>query len=147
VITIPLELLQAIRDSLFDFCDGKPFEDRDMTVLDAVNDLLEEARAALAQPVPDAIHWPQVVAYPGGNGGLGAWVDISTGDGPEHVQRFHAAAHPQPAPLTDTQIDQITAEHWGRGLGALYAAYRAYARAIEQAHGIVPAPATVTTGE
>jgi hypothetical protein len=43
VITIPLELLQAIRDSLFDFCDSKPFEDRDMTVLDEVNDLLEEA--------------------------------------------------------------------------------------------------------
>jgi len=55
-----------------------------------------------------------------------------------------AAAHHQPAPLTDAQIDQITAEQWGRGLGAPYAAYRAYARAVLAAAGIVPAP---TTGE
>jgi hypothetical protein len=41
-----------------------------------------------------------------------------------------------PAPLTDEQIDMITAEQWGKGLGAPYAAYRAYARAIEAAHGI-----------
>jgi hypothetical protein len=47
-------------------------------------------------------------------------------------------------PLTDAQINQITAEHWARGPGALYAAYRAYARAIEAAHGIVPAPTTDT---
>ena len=39
-------------------------------------------------------------------------------------------------PLTDDQIDQITAQQWGRWLGAPYAAYRAYARAIEAAHGI-----------
>lgn len=41
-----------------------------------------------------------------------------------------------PAPLTDEQIDRITTEQWGRGLGAPYAAYRAYARAVEAAHGI-----------
>lgn len=41
MISIPLVLLQAIRASLADFCDGKPFEDLDMIVLDAVNDLLE----------------------------------------------------------------------------------------------------------
>jgi hypothetical protein len=45
-------------------------------------------------------------------------------------------AQPAPAPLTDEQIDMITAEQWGKGLGAPYAAYRAYARAIEAAHGI-----------
>jgi hypothetical protein len=39
-------------------------------------------------------------------------------------------------PLTDEQINQITAEQWGAGLGAPYAAYRAYARAVEAAHGI-----------
>ena len=49
-----------------------------------------------------------------------------------------ATAQPAPArvPLTDEQINQITAEQWGKGLGAPYAAYRAYARAIEAAHGI-----------
>jgi hypothetical protein len=45
-------------------------------------------------------------------------------------------AAPVAATLTDEQIDQITAEQWGRGLGAPYAAYRAYARAIEAAHNI-----------
>ena len=39
-------------------------------------------------------------------------------------------------PLTDEQINQITAAQWGAGLGAPYAAYRAYARAVEAAHGI-----------
>jgi hypothetical protein len=53
-----------------------------------------------------------------------------------------ATAQPAPVPLTDEQIDQITAEQWGRGLGAPYAAYRAYARAVEARCGIVPAPAT-----
>ena len=47
-----------------------------------------------------------------------------------------SAPQPAPAPLTDEQIDRITAKQWGRGLGAPYAAYRAYARAIEAAHGI-----------
>jgi hypothetical protein len=51
---------------------------------------------------------------------------------------LYAAPQPAPArvPLTDEQINQITAEQWGAGLGAPYAAYRAYARAVEAAHGI-----------
>lgn len=52
------------------------------------------------------------------------------------IQAHSAIAQPAPAPLTDEQIDMITAEQWGKGLGAPYAAYRAYARAIEAAHGI-----------
>jgi hypothetical protein len=118
---------------------------RDWSLLAATQESLREhmaelrsCRAALAQPVPDAIHWPQVVAYPGGNGGLGAWVDISTGDGPEHVQRFHAAAHPQPAPLTDAQIWEIGNTTLGQQGGWNVT----FARAIEAAHGIVPAPTT-----
>ena len=55
-----------------------------------------------------------------------------------HEQSIGAyfAAQPAPAPLTDEQIDQITAQQWGAGMGAPYAAYRAYARAVEAAHGI-----------
>jgi hypothetical protein len=63
---------------------------------------------------------------------------------PDQMRAYAREAIAAPQPLTDTQIDQITAEHWGRGLGAPYAAYRAYARAIEAAHGIVPAPTTDT---
>jgi len=62
-------------------------------------------------------------------------------------QAKHCAAHPQPAPLTDEQIDQITAEQWGPLLGSMKQAYRAYARAIECHHGIVPAPTTDTKGQ
>jgi hypothetical protein len=49
----------------------------------------------LVRPGAEAHHWPQVIAYPGGDGGLGDWVDISTGDGPENVTRYvpqHAIA-------------------------------------------------------
>lgn len=38
------------------------------------------------------------------------------------------------APLTDEQIDAVTMAQWGPG--AMPAAHRAYARAIERAHGI-----------
>jgi hypothetical protein len=147
---------------------------RDWSLLEATQESLREHMAEIQR----------LRATLGGNGGLGAWVDISTGDGPECVVRYvpaasgepvawtytgikadgsehgphlvwnpaymdamsaskgaqatplYAARQPAPEPLTDEQVDRITTEQWGRGLGAPYAAYRAYARAIEQAHGI-----------
>lgn len=46
---------------------------------------------------------------------------------------------PAPAnPLTDDQIDAITVAQWGEQIGAMLAAYRAYARAIEATHKIGP---------
>lgn len=66
--------------------------------------MLAYARAALTQPAASgepAIHWPQVVAYPGGNGGLGAWVDISTGDGPECVVRYVPAVSGEPVAVIE----------------------------------------------
>jgi hypothetical protein len=68
--------------------------------------------------------------------------DVMALDNPAIADWSKRIAAPQPAParvpapLTDEQIDMITAEQWGKGLGAPYAAYRAYARAIEAAHGI-----------
>ena len=38
--------------------------------------------------------------------------------------------------LTDEQIDAVTVGQWGPQIGAMLCAYRAYARAIERAHGI-----------
>lgn len=67
--------------------------------------------AAPAAPADLTIHWPQVVAYPGGNGGLGAWVDISTGDGPEAITRFHAAPA-APEPVAYTVAGEVT--NWAR---------------------------------
>jgi hypothetical protein len=39
----------------------------------------------------------------------------------------------RPAPLTDAQIDAVTDAQWGGEQLSPYAAYRAYARAIERA--------------
>ena len=46
-------------------------------------------------------------------------------------------APPAPQPLTDKEIDRITDAQWGSNNHKLiYAAHRAYARAIERAHNI-----------
>jgi len=48
-----------------------------------------------------------------------------------------ALAAPQaPAPLTDEQIDTITEKQWGKNRYIPKSADRAFARAIEKAHGI-----------
>jgi hypothetical protein len=58
---------------------------------------------------------------------------------------FHPSA---PQPLTDEQIDRITDAQWGKGCAqSQYMAHRAYARAIERAHGIHPAAETATQPE
>lgn len=45
--------------------------------------------------------------------------------------------NPQRKPLTDEEIDRITDEQWGgNNHRIVYAAHRAFARAIEKAHGI-----------
>ena len=45
--------------------------------------------------------------------------------------------HPQRKPLTDEEIDAVTDLQWAKGVNKpIYAAHRAYARAIEAAHGI-----------
>jgi hypothetical protein len=52
--------------------------------------------------------------------------------------------HPQPVPLTDSEIDAITRELFGQQIGAMMGVHRLHARAVLFAAGIVPAP---TTGE
>lgn len=49
-----------------------------------------------------------------------------------------ALAQPlQRKPLTDEEIDAVTDSQWAKGVNKpIYAAHRAYARAIEAAHGI-----------
>jgi hypothetical protein len=99
-----------------------------------------QARSAIAQPAASGepvavetvyetiIHWDE-------GGGKRSRRELA-----RRIASMYATAQPAPArvpaPLTDEQIDMITAEQWGKGLGAPYAAYRAYARAIEAAHGI-----------
>jgi hypothetical protein len=102
------------------------------------------ARAAQAQPAASgepvawtytgikadgSEHGPHLVWNP-------AYMDAMSASKGAQATPLYAARQPAPEPLTDEQVDRITTEQWGRGLGAPYAAYRAYARAIEQAHGI-----------
>jgi hypothetical protein len=100
---------------------------------------------AAPQPAPapaDIAASGEPVAWQWSTGGTSPWIQCSEKDAklqsawPGVVVRPLYTAQPAPAPLTDEQIDRITTEQWGRGLGAPYAAYRAYARAIEAAHGI-----------
>lgn len=51
--------------------------------------------------------------------------------------REKLVAAPTPRkPLTDEEIDRVTLQQWGEIWGAPLIAHRAYARAIEKAHGI-----------
>jgi len=111
------------------------------------------ARAVMAQPATIAEWWAAKQAA-SGEPVAHLWQHAETGRTrivmPDQIITVDASwrvvgplylgAAPQPAParvpLTDEQIDRISAEQWGRGLGAFYAAYRAYARAVEAAHGI-----------
>jgi DNA repair ATPase RecN len=48
-----------------------------------------------------------------------------------------ALAEPERQPLTDEEIDRVTDQQWAQNNHKpIYAAHRAYARAIEKAHGI-----------
>jgi aminoglycoside phosphotransferase family enzyme len=53
----------------------------------------------------------------------------------EEIEELRAYIETKHKPLTDDEIDKVTDAHW-RGHKPIYAAHRAYAKAIEQAHGI-----------
>ncbi len=103
----------------------------------------EALRAALAQPAASGEPVAWYLPADGGDDSMfrdAHTVAACTGNKWPGWQPLYAAPQPAPArvPLTDEQIDMITAEQWGAGLGSPYAAYRAYARAVEAAHGIAP---------
>ena len=91
-------------------------------------------REALEQPerepvawttMPDANDWTFVSGSANPNGKLnGKWYPLY-------------ATPPQRKPLTDEEIDKVTDAQWAQNNHKpIYAAHRAYARAIEQEHGI-----------
>ena len=54
----------------------------------------------------------------------------------EEAEKRHTAP-PQRKPLTDEEIDRVTDQQWAQNNHKpIYAAHRAYARAVEAAHGI-----------
>ena len=77
-----------------------------------------------------------------------AWIDITDegqivssprmySDGSREERPLYAAPQPKREPLTDEDIDQVTDTQWAsNNHRPIYAAHRAYARAIERAHGI-----------
>jgi hypothetical protein len=48
-------------------------------------------------------------------------------------QPLFATPHTEAVRMSEAEIDAITKAQWGEQIGAMYAAYRAYARAVEQA--------------
>ena len=48
-------------------------------------------------------------------------------------QLMQATPHTEAVRMSEAEIDAITNAQWGEQIGAMYAAYRAYARAVEQA--------------
>lgn len=111
------------------------------------------AAAHPQQPAEPMVNWPQVVAYPGGAAlDCGAWVDVSNGDGPEHVHRY-VRAHPQqpapgPQPFTQAQLRRLydNSPEIGNDVRSRYGFYRV-AMLVEAAHGITATPAPTTDKE
>ena len=105
------------------------------------------ALAALAQPVPDA---PEPAGwFEGPHGAFRANPAYRIAWPPQsvkwHIPVYIAAAHPQPAPqpLTEEQVwrsDAIMEVNAHAGLAMRW--LMELVRAIEAAHGIVPAPTT-----
>jgi hypothetical protein len=52
---------------------------------------------------------------------------------PDGVYSVYATQHTEAVRMSEAEIDAITKAQWGEQIGAMYAAYRAYARAVEQA--------------
>jgi hypothetical protein len=80
-------------------------------------------RAALAEPEQEP------VAHIGNEGQV-MWFKK-----PAYQSMLYTAPTPR-KPLTDEEIDAVTVEQWGEMKGYPLAAHRAFARAIERAHGI-----------
>lgn len=52
---------------------------------------------------------------------------------PDGVYSVYATQPTEAVRMSEAEIDAITKAQWGEQIGAMYAAYRAYARAVEQA--------------
>jgi hypothetical protein len=85
---------------------------------------------ALAEPEPPVAWW---------NGRETVWFEhelMGTNPPIENPIPLYAAPTPR-KPLTDEEIDRVTDQQWAKNNHSpIYAAHRAYARAVERAHGI-----------
>ena len=98
----------------------------------------QDLKAALAEPVQEPVAWYSEARHIDS-----AWAAAVTlkHPGPEgkYMRKVTPlyTAPPQRKPLTDEEIDRITDQQWAaNNHKPIYAAHRAYARAIERAHGI-----------
>ena len=121
------------------------------------NKLCSVVRAALAEPatLDEAMAGPRALAQAYENGWNAAkaeqgepvaWMDIDSDGNRLSVRQWSEGnsdevplytAPPQRKPLSEEEIDKITVKQWGRDF-MVPAAGRAWARAIEAAHGIKP---------
>ena len=94
---------------------------------DAWLNAVQILREALAEPEPEPFGYFQYSMQ------LDAWVQNKN----ERKGVAFYTHPPQRKPLTDEEIDKVTDAQWAQNNHKpIYAAHRAYARAIERAHGI-----------
>lgn len=107
--------------------------------IDKVGKAMNALRAALAQPEPEPVAIVVAAEYEDGShaGHRLEWRGRNeANDYPEGTE-FYITPPAQRQPLTDDEIDKVTDAQWAQNNHKpIYAAHRAYARAIEQAHGI-----------
>ena len=112
-----LKLVMDALDDLLYWDNGKP-------EYDEARKALQVGKQALAQPEQEPVAWMDA--------------DGNVSDNNDH-KCFPIPLYTTPPQrtwvgLTDDEIDRVTDAQWGKGVNKpIYAAHRAYARAIEQA--------------
>jgi len=93
---------------------------------------IEALRAALEQPEQEPVAWECKA------GGLKPLTQAQYDNQTDNIKRHYSRIpHREWQGLTDEEIDKVTDSQWSRNNHKpIYAAHRAYARAIERAHGI-----------
>lgn len=121
-----LEALEALQGGCTDSDDG---------TVEAITvwcpEVITALRTALAEPEQEPVAW---MCADEGLAQKGYSRFSRTKEGAWNIPVY--THPPQRKPLADKEIDSVTIEQWGEMKGYPLAAHRAFARAIERAHGI-----------
>ena len=121
----------SLRDVAQQALDALEYHKQQTRLISQTDAAIESLRAALALPEPDPVAYDQTALE---LCNVCGWKTLVPGDGCLNCERKAAPVERQP--LTDGKIDCVAIEQWGEMRGYPLSAHRAYARAIEAAHGI-----------
>ena len=100
---------------------------------------LDNARAALAalrsmpaEPV-GFMSEKQLALIEDPEGEHGRYIPMRKTPAGNFTFALYATPHTEAVRMSEAEIDEITEQQWGKQIGAMKTAYRAYARAVEQA--------------